>query len=90
MGAHRAVRQAPILVFIEPLLFPVGQSQQLLLAGTNLENLLDSVDKDLAVANVTGVHTLNHVHHFLIRDVAHHDLNLHLGQQARVDLDATK
>lgn len=52
MGAHRAVRQAPILVFIEPLLFPIGQSQQILLAGTNLKNLLDSVDKDLAIATV--------------------------------------
>ena len=52
MGAHRAVRQAPVLVFIEPLLFPIGQSQQLPLAGTNLKNLLDSVDKDLAIATV--------------------------------------
>ncbi len=50
--------------FIEPLLFPIGQSQQILLAGTNLKNLLDSVDKDLAIANVTGVqHALNHVQH---------------------------
>ena len=64
MGAHRAVRQAPILVFIEPLLFPVGQSQQILLAGTSLKDLLDSVDKDLTIANVAGVqHALNHVHH---------------------------
>lgn len=52
MGAHRAMRQAPVLVFIEPLLFPIGQSQQLPLAGTNLKNLLDSVDKDLAIATV--------------------------------------
>lgn len=52
MGAHRAMQQAPIPVFIEPLLFPIGQSQQILLAGTNLENLLDSVDKDLAIATV--------------------------------------
>ena len=52
MGAHRAVRWAPILVFIEPLLFPIGQSQQILLAGTNLKNLLDSADKDLAIAPV--------------------------------------
>lgn len=52
MGAHRAVRQAPILVFIEPLLFSIGQSQQVFLAGTNLKNFLDSVDKDLAIATV--------------------------------------
>lgn len=52
MGAHRTVRWAPVLVFIEPLLFPIGQSQQILLAGTNLKNLLDSVDKDLAIATV--------------------------------------
>ena len=52
MGAHRAVRQAPILFFIEPPLFPIGQCQQILLAGTNLKNLLDSVDKDLAIATV--------------------------------------
>lgn len=49
MGAHRAVN---CLVFIEPLLFPISQSQQILLAGTNLKNLLDSVDKDLAIATV--------------------------------------
>lgn len=52
MGAHRAVWQAPILVFIEPPLFPIGQSQQIFLAGSNLKNLLDSVDKDLAIATV--------------------------------------
>lgn len=52
MGAHRTVRQAPILVFIEPPLFPIGQSQQILLADTNLKNLLDSVDKDLAIATL--------------------------------------
>lgn len=52
MGAHRAVRQAPAPVFIVPSLFPIGQSQQILLAGTNLKNLLDSVDKDLAIATV--------------------------------------
>ena len=49
MGAHRTVRQAPVLVFIEPPLFSIGQCQQILLAGTNLKNLLDSVDKDLAL-----------------------------------------
>ena len=76
-------------VFPARFLFYILQRVQIFFPGTHLDHFIHVVDKDFAVADMSGVERfLGGLNDALHREIAHDDLDLDLGKQGGVQLHA--